>query len=68
MSGFCAKEFELPRHNYEQRIRVLEEMIEFEQRYDDYIVDVQTETYRDDVVVKYYLDYGEKEEDESLLS
>ena len=66
MNGFCAKEFVLPRHDYEQRIRVLEEMLEFEQRYEEYIVTIESEMDRDDVFIKYYIDYGNTEENENV--
>lgn len=64
MSAFLAKEFELPKcstDSYKDRILVLQEMQNFEQRYKNYIVDIRTSYSEYYILVQYFMDYGDNE-------
>ena len=62
MSAFLAKEFELPKcgkNTHQDRIIVLQNMIEFEKRYGNYIVDIRTSYSEYYILVQYFIDYGD---------
>lgn len=69
MSAFLAKEFELPKcstDSYKDRILVLQEMQNFEQRYKNYIVDIRTSYSSYLILVQYYIDYDNEKKSNKL--
>ena len=55
MDSYWVKEFILAKHDYKYRTNVLLDMVEFERRFGEYILDVKTKEEDGHILVIYYI-------------